>query len=1200
MPLAPTAPKSRLASAKSRQPIASNSTSSAPPTTASVRSKPTAASKSAPPLAAQPPELLQLPPPLPTINDLQTTLSIKPSQRLIVRRLVSLARSFLTILRDSTALDPSECELDLCSATFFASYAVCLDTSSIAARRTLARCARLGGFNVVLPFAPSGSAASASVSASSLSSQDSHDLAGAQACIHVLQQGSPAIFLDAGSAREYRDACRTLGRPSEAVKAAELLQDKVLGKRRTLDIPVEDPPLPQLVTSQSRYHSQLQTDTAYHAASRDRTDDARTDFLKALEQDPFNWRAWAGLCDTGYGAASADKHFSAATLDRLYSNVVMDVQGACTSMEAALKSLPPFSNEQLQSTVMTRKVSEDGSNKKFKVSSSEGPHVTTLGANAARFGAPSRPTDKVKPSLPSISASTVTATRLHPSSRALSAAQTNTHHLEPLSADHDDVKAAKLTTIGSRPTRTSGVRTATVVNPASAHKGRELRSTAQRHNPTTLPPAGTTARARAAPSRAGATSQAESVSSTSSASSATSTSSRATVSTARTAVSTRRTGTAAPSQISSRAAAAKPASSAALGRSTASATANGTGQPTTKRVPAATSLRPATGASVSRPGSAMSKASSTSNGGVSTSLRANGTLASTRTAAEAMRRKEEDTAKLKLEQLSALRETCLQQLTAVAHQHAADRFVLALLAQVGEAYRLLRLCEGDRAAALLQGPILNDITTSSSNEVATAKEHGHSDDITEGGTVETTMTEDNRFTELQVKDSLLHHLMLGRSYAECSQYASSETHFTAARKHNHFVASHMDVFSLVLFHLSREVKLSALAQHLAMIAPGTASTHIVVGNAFSLQKEHQTALVCFQRAAAAAPGYAYAYTLAGHEAHDLGLYDEAIAYFRSAIRCDRRHWNAWAGLGRVYLGIGEHEHAASKSLQQAIHINPSNHILWDLVGWTFSLINAPAKAAECYDRAIELAPSASVLTYLRRAELLLQHGDAESSHRDLIQAHNLAPEEASIHILLAQSYMRLGGGAFCHLEHADGGAGQGAAKTSAALRATGVMVLPSSFQAEITHHLSVAIDLDPSLLRVVKSICEGYNTLPGSKLSVHPHDLTAASLSHSHMSATSALTGYDQTGGATESYAGEGGESQMQYGSHSYRQANSTPHQHHQPHNVGAAGGLLVPADFAASHPPSGYHHDSSSFLSLTTPAHSATDIVLEDADVST
>ncbi len=130
---------------------------------------------------------------------------------------------------------------------------------------------------------------------------------------------------------------------------------------------------------------------------------------------------------------------------------------------------------------------------------------------------------------------------------------------------------------------------------------------------------------------------------------------------------------------------------------------------------------------------------------------------------------------------------------------------------------------------------------------------------------------------------------------------------------------------------------------------------------------------------------------------------------------------------------------------------------------------------------------------LRRAELLLQHGDPESSHRDLVKAHDLAPEEASIHILLAQSYLRLGGGAFCHLESsgaaAGGGGSAGASKAAgAALRATGVMVLPSSYQAEITHHLSVAIDLDPSLLRVVKSICEGYKTLPGNKLSLHPHD----------------------------------------------------------------------------------------------------------------
>lgn len=1183
--------------AKSRQPVAFTSTSSAHPTTTSVRSRPTTTTAAAAPQTASTALQLELPPPLPTITELQITHRIQPSPQLIARRLVSLARSFLSLHPNDATPDPLDWELDLCSATFFAIYALCLDPPSTAARRTLARCARLGGFNIVLPFSPSGSAASASVSAAKLSSQDPHDLAGAQACIHILQQGSAATFQDAGSAREYRDASRTLSRSSDAIQVADILKDKVLGKRKAIDISRQDVTLPQLISTQSRFHSQLQTDDGYQAASRDRTDDARSSFCKALEQDPFNWRAWTGLCDTGYGAGSADKHFGDSTLERLYTNLVIEVQTPYSSMEAALRVSAPFSTEQPQPSTMIRKVSEDGSNKKLRVSS-EVPPLPTLGAAAAaRYGAASKPMDKLTPPLPTTSASTVTATRLHPASRALSAAQTNTHHLEPMSTDQDDVKASKVGTLATRPTRTTTVRTAAVSNPATSQNGRPLRST--RGNPTAPVSGAATIRAGAAPSRAGVTSAAGSVSSTSSGSSTSSISSRTTVTTARTAVSTRRVATSAPNQAPSRNRATKPAT-ATIRANTTNATA-----PSTKRTTATTAVRPtasSTAGSLSRPGSAMSKASSTSMSGPSSSARTNGALASSRTAAEAMRQKEEDNARLKLAQLSSLRETCLQQLTTLAHQHTADRYVLALLAQVGEAYRLLRVCEGDKAAAVLLQPVLAAFGAGSDGK-AEKSQLQLSDAAEESSLVTPFKSEASRLIDLQVKDGLLQHLLLGRSYAESSQYASAETHFTAARKLNPCIASHMDVYSLVLFHLSREVKLSALAQHLAMVAPGTASTHIVVGNAFSLQKEHQTALVCFQRAAAAAPEYAYAFTLAGHEAHDLGLHDEAIAYFRSAIRCDRRHWNAWAGLGRVYLGIGEHEHAACKSLQQAIHINPGNHILWDLVGWTFSLINAPAKALECYDRAIELAPSASVLTYLRRAELLLQHGDTESSHRDLFRAHDLAPEEASIHILLAQSYMRLGGGAFCHLESsgAGGAGGSGAAKASAARRVSGVMALPSAFQAEITHHLSVAIDLDPSVLRVVKSICEGYKTLPGSKLSIHPHDLTSASFSQSHLSMADSGT-YNRSGMESESQAVDsqlqmGGHSGDAHQSYSYSRGsgmavNSTP-QHSHMHT-----GIRVPSDFANSHPPSGVY-DSSSFLSITAPLHSGNNIVLEDAEVS-
>ncbi|CDU26093.1 related to nuclear protein bimA [Sporisorium scitamineum] len=1185
MPLAASAPRSRLTATKSRQPIASSSSSSssAHPTSTSIRSKPAAAAAARSPHSAPapPPLLLHLPPSLPTLTQLELSHDIKPSPHLIARRLISLARSFLALHIEDDADDPLDWELDLCSATFFSIYAVCLDPTSTIARTTLARCARLGGFNIILPFSPSASAASATVSASKLSSQDPHDVAGAHACIHILQQGSTATFQDAASAKEYRDACRTLGRSSDAAKVSEVLRDKVLGKRKAVDLADQDDPLPQPVSVQSRYHSQLHTDEAYNAASRGRIQEAQSSFAKALDLDPFNWRAWTGLCDTGYGAASASKHLGPSTLDRLYSSLVAKVQAPYINMESALKSSPPFSNDQNpSSTTMIRKVSEDGSNKKLKVSS-EIPPLPSLPPNAARNGTSTRPIDKVTPPLPTTSASTVTATRLHPTSRAFSAAQTNTHHLEPVSADQDDVKAAKVTGIATQPTRTAGMRTATVP-PTTTSNARQLRST--RGNTSAPTAAANVSRTAAVPNRTGATSAAGSVSSTSSGSSASSMSSRATVSTARTAVSNRRVASTASTQPASRTAATKPTSSSSA-RATSTANGTATAAPPKRTTATASHRLTTTVGSVSRPGSAMSKASSTSAGAAAApSARNNSTLASSRTAAEAMRQKEEENTKAKLDQLTSLREPIVQQLTAMAHQQAADRYVLAVLAHVGEAYRLLRLCEGGKAADVLLGSVLDESAAVAEGKSEPNKAGGDSEGAMGEGSstvVVDSSLEIVRILDRQVKDSVLHHMLLGRSYAECSQYASSEHHFATIRKLNPCIAAHMDIYSLVLFHLSREVNLSALAQHLAMVAPGTASMHIVVGNAFSLQKEHQTALVCFQRAAAAAPDYAYAYTLAGHEAHDLGLHDEAIAYFRSAIRCDRRHWNAWAGLGRVYLGIGEHEHAACKSLQQAIALNPGNYVLWDLVGWTFSLLNAPGKALECYDRAIGLAESASVLTYLRRAELLLQHGDAESSHRDLVRAHDLAPEEASIHVLLAQSYMRLGGGAFCHLEGAASG------QKANALRASGVMVLPSAYHAEITHHLSVAIDLDPSLLGLVKSICEGYKTLPGSKLSIHPQDLTAGSYTQSQLM-DSVASGYGSMDDSQMQIAqGHSGYAQAQYQDVSGL-ANSTSHLHQ--------GVLLPPADFATSHPA----HDPSSFLSInTTGANSSADIVLEDADVS-
>lgn len=58
----------------------------------------------------------------------------------------------------------------------------------------------------------------------------------------------------------------------------------------------------------------------------------------------------------------------------------------------------------------------------------------------------------------------------------------------------------------------------------------------------------------------------------------------------------------------------------------------------------------------------------------------------------------------------------------------------------------------------------------------------------------------------------------------------------------------MDIYSTALWHLQKEVALSALAQALINTNKNHPVTWCVSGNCFSLHKEHDTAIKFFQRA----------------------------------------------------------------------------------------------------------------------------------------------------------------------------------------------------------------------------------------------------------------------------------------------------------------------------------------------------------------
>lgn len=137
--------------------------------------------------------------------------------------------------------------------------------------------------------------------------------------------------------------------------------------------------------------------------------------------------------------------------------------------------------------------------------------------------------------------------------------------------------------------------------------------------------------------------------------------------------------------------------------------------------------------------------------------------------------------------------------------------------------------------------------------------------------------------------------------------------------------------STALWHLQREVELSALAQELVEQDRMSPAAWCASGNCFSLQKEHDAAIKFFQRAVQVDPSFAYAYTLLGHEYVTTEELDRAMSAFRSAIRLDSRHYNAWYGIGSIYSKEEQYQ-LAEFHFKKALAIHPQSSILMCHIG----------------------------------------------------------------------------------------------------------------------------------------------------------------------------------------------------------------------------------------------------------------------------
>ncbi|KAJ2497872.1 anaphase-promoting complex subunit cdc27 [Coemansia sp. RSA 2052] len=223
--------------------------------------------------------------------------------------------------------------------------------------------------------------------------------------------------------------------------------------------------------------------------------------------------------------------------------------------------------------------------------------------------------------------------------------------------------------------------------------------------------------------------------------------------------------------------------------------------------------------------------------------------------------------------------------------------------------------------------------------------------------------------------------LLGRICFEAGRYPEAAQAFAAAQQLAPYRMRDMDMYSTLLWHMKREETLAQLAH--SMVSAGrnwSPEAWIAVANCFSLDGDHSSALRSLGRSiqlfkaahgaitvvprsdSGGVGGLAYAHTLVGHENVTSDELDRAQQAFRTAIRIDARHYNAWYGLGTVYLRLGKLD-LAEYHFKRALALNTQNPLLLQSAGALF-------EARADYPRALEV---------YERVERLLNRGQASTS-----------------------------------------------------------------------------------------------------------------------------------------------------------------------------------------------------------------------------
>jgi len=247
---------------------------------------------------------------------------------------------------------------------------------------------------------------------------------------------------------------------------------------------------------------------------------------------------------------------------------------------------------------------------------------------------------------------------------------------------------------------------------------------------------------------------------------------------------------------------------------------------------------------------------------------------------------------------------------------------------------------------------------------------------------------------------------IGKAYFEMSDYQNAQRALECMQKIEPHRMKGLDILSTTLWQMKKEVELSDLAQRAVDFDRKSPEAWFVVGNCFSFQKEHETAITFFRRSIQLDPSYTYAHTLCGHEYMSNEDFEKAISCYRDAIRVDSRHYNAWYGLGAIYFRQEKFD-LSEYHFQRALEINPQSSVLHCHLGMAQHSNGKTSGALDTLAGAFRLDPRNPQAHY-QRATIFMSLDRPQEALAELEQVRSAAPRESSVHFNMGKVLKRLG------------------------------------------------------------------------------------------------------------------------------------------------------------------------------------------------